>query len=246
MKPKSSNVVEIPTSTSGIVFSKSISLIPCSKLKPNPLNAKFFDTEGSDYFEELTADIKKRGITIPLIAKRDYTLLSGHNRLIIAKSLRILKVPVVFVENELSEIDEAKFVIFDNTKRRHLGEAKRREIYRRFYPSFDDIVLISRKGKRYPSEVLDMRPETISKATGIPIHIVRKDITCIRNQHRYMVAKERKTPSERSIHRVDRNIKRLLAELASCTDETFEVLNKKVQEFNKDFRRLCADRRGKK
>ena len=75
-------------------------------LRVNPLNATFFPQETLEYFKNLTKDIQERGIIVPLVAKADGTLLSGHNRLQVALGLGLRYVPVQFVE----ENEEWRFV----------------------------------------------------------------------------------------------------------------------------------------
>jgi ParB-like chromosome segregation protein Spo0J len=125
----------------GIVMSE-IRYIAPEKLQPNPLNS-IFPQESAAYFDELAEDIRERGITDPLVAKPDGTLLTGHNRLTIAKRLGLPRVPVRYVQTGIQdERKELEFVIKDNLLRRQLTDTQRVKLYERLYPNFHE-----RRGK---------------------------------------------------------------------------------------------------
>lgn len=104
----------------------------------NTLNTALFSDETEEYFQKLTSDVKERGILVPLIAKHDGTLLAGHNRLRVAQSIGLNVVPVQYVQDELTEAQEQKFVVNDNLLRRHLSDEKRFALYRQLFPNFDE------------------------------------------------------------------------------------------------------------
>lgn len=86
------------------------------QIKTSPENDLIYDPFGiaNADDQELTASIRKSGICEPLVLTRDYFLLSGHRRLGAAKRLKLIKVPVRFVN-----------VIFDNlTKSEKLFELR--------------------------------------------------------------------------------------------------------------------------
>ena len=121
----------------GIVMSE-IRYVSPEKLRPNPLNS-IFPEESAAYFEELSNDIQERGITDPLVAKPDGTLLTGHNRLTIAKRLGLPRVPIRYVQTGMNEeAKELEFVIKDNLLRRHLNDAQRIALYEKLYPNFHE------------------------------------------------------------------------------------------------------------
>lgn len=114
-------------------------------LRVNPLNATFFHEETPEYFENLTNDIRQRGIIVPLVAKADGTLLSGHNRLQVALGLGLQYIPVQFVEEneecKLSAEEEREFIVKDNLFRRQLSGEDWIQTYRKLYPDFDAQVM---------------------------------------------------------------------------------------------------------
>ncbi len=129
----------------GVTISETIYQVEPVDLIPNPLN-RFFREESPDYFERLTADIKERGIIVSLIAKRDGMLLAGHNRLKIALSLGLPRVPVQYVESELTAEQEKSFVIKDNLYRRQLTQQDRLNLYRILVADFDNKIRLETRG----------------------------------------------------------------------------------------------------
>jgi ParB-like chromosome segregation protein Spo0J len=123
----------------------AVQQITTAKLSVNPLNAEFFTEETPEYFAKLENDIRKRGILVPLVAKRDGTLLTGHNRLEVALRLGLQYVPVQFVdENEeckLSDEEEREYIVKDNLLRRQISGDEWIQTYRKLYPNFDESVM---------------------------------------------------------------------------------------------------------
>lgn len=122
-------------------------------LKPNPHNSTYFSEETPAYFRNLSEDIERRGIIVPLVSLPDNTLLAGHNRLRIAKELGFKTVPVQYVDDGDGEFmlnDEQirHFVIKDNLLRRQLSSDEWIEKYRLLYPDFDEQILKNGAGKR--------------------------------------------------------------------------------------------------
>jgi ParB-like chromosome segregation protein Spo0J len=125
---------------------KEIVYLKPSDLRANPLNSTLFRRENEEYFTKLSEDIQTRGILVPLIAKRDNTLLAGHNRLEIAQRLKLKVVPVQYVDTALTEATEKEFVIKDNLLRRQLSTGERIELYRLLYPNFDERIVQEHRG----------------------------------------------------------------------------------------------------
>jgi len=78
-----------------------IKQVNTDSLRDNPLNGHFFDEGPGRETDQLFNDIKERGIIVPLIAKKDGTLIAGHRRLFVAQELKMKTVPVQYVESEL-------------------------------------------------------------------------------------------------------------------------------------------------
>lgn len=153
-----------------------IKQVSLNKLKPNEANTQYFKAEGRKYFNELLEDVKKRGIQVPLIAKKDGTLLAGHNRLLVAQTLELEAVPVQYVIEDLSHEEEIDYIIKDNLLRRHLSHEEREELYRRLYKDFDQRVMI--KGVRG----VGVTAEEVVEKTGLNVKTVSRDLTMIRRR----------------------------------------------------------------
>lgn len=117
-----------------------------ASLSPNPKNA--FKPLPEDEYKRLMKDIKERGILVPLVALKNGMLLSGHNRLNIARELGLNKVPVMFLETDLSDREEAEFVIKDNLFRRQLTLEEKLENYKKLYPDFEQRLLTETRGRK--------------------------------------------------------------------------------------------------
>ncbi len=149
-------------------------------LKEHPLNKEFFAEETDSYFQRLREDIQKRGVATPLIAKRDGTLLAGHNRLRIAKELGLPTVPVQYVsENEkykLTADDEREFLIKDNLLRRQFSSEEWIQTYRNLYPDFDEAIA-------HTSRSTGLNATKIAADTGQTKAAVQKQLQKLRKEH---------------------------------------------------------------
>ncbi len=130
-----------PKSMRSTMKLSEVKSISRSSLRINNSNADYFRKEDDAYFERLTEDVKRRGFLVPLIAKKDGTLLAGHNRLTVAERLGIDFLPVQYVELPLTKEEEREFVIKDNLLRRHLSANEWIEVYKKLYPDFEDTFL---------------------------------------------------------------------------------------------------------
>lgn len=94
--------------------------ISVDKLKEHPKNNYYFtDIEGEKY-EEIKRSIATYGIRDPLKVTTSYTVISGHQRLRIAKDLGMKEVPV-----EILDVDEREaeyLLIAENVERRGQAE----------------------------------------------------------------------------------------------------------------------------
>lgn len=176
----------------GVRLSDVVQELP-SKFHVNPLNNEFFSEETTEYFDNLRQDVQERGIIVPIIAKKDGTLLAGHNRLRIAKELRLPVIPVQYILNPLSDEEERIFVINDNLIRRQLSNADRIRLYKIRYPNFDERLnarsngrpkdtndATEKKGERFPlSENKSNTPlnaSVIARDTGQSREAVKKQL----------------------------------------------------------------------
>lgn len=214
-----------------------------STLKKNKLNAHF-KKEDSEYFENLREDIKKRGILVPLIAKRSGELLSGHNRLFIAIDLDLPSVPVQFAETKLSESEEREFLFKDNILRRQLSAQDKKDLIISLYGA--EIDMDNRGGDRKSdaakikssSELLIPLPDKIEKETGIKAGTAKRILASIRKESKETpnqkeIEKSNDAPnnekSSRSIQKLKKHLSAIRSIFASIRGEenaeALEILN---------------------
>jgi ParB-like nuclease domain len=153
-----------------------VKTVELSTLTPHPHNKEYFRTESSEYFERLREDIQKRGIVVPLIAKKDGMLLAGHNRLEVAKQLGLKYVPVQYVHRDLSPEQEQEFLIKDNLLRRQFTGDEWIDIYRRLYPSFEEEVIHNRLKGRAKGGTQILSAKSIASDTGQQVAAVQKQL----------------------------------------------------------------------
>ena len=106
---------------------ETVTHVPVSKLKPNPWGAEVGPPLSAEDDEALKSSISKSGIQIPLIVwkrGKGLVVLSGSNRLRIAKELGLTTVPVIV--REFADRNAAKmFAVSDNLARRHMTTGQR-------------------------------------------------------------------------------------------------------------------------
>lgn len=128
------------------VSMSDIKQMAVEEIQANPQNSIYFIRESDEYFRRLREDIEKRGVVVPLLVKKDGMLLSGHNRLSIAREIGLRFVPVQIVQEELTERQEQEFIINDNLLRRHLSNEERIRLYKLLFPEFDDVISAGKRG----------------------------------------------------------------------------------------------------
>lgn len=177
-----------------------IEYVEPSRLKANPLNAKYFKEVTLEELQNLVENIRVNGIHTPLIARSDYTLIAGHNRLEAARELGLEFIPVQFLQEDISERDEIMFIIADNLLRRHLSNSEKIELYRIMFPNFDERVKVRPNTNGVDSvHTLDAEPLTaadIAKETGQTKVAVQKQLQRFEQQSRRESQENRRTQEE--------------------------------------------------
>lgn len=95
-------------------------IISVDKLNPHPKNDYYFTDLAGEKYEEIKRSIETYGIRDPLKVTTAYTVISGHQRLRIAKDIGLTEVPVDL--NDINEWDAEYLLIAENIERR--GEAE--------------------------------------------------------------------------------------------------------------------------
>lgn len=163
--------------------------VSITKLKKNTKNSGFFPHPDGSHIFNMKEDIKKRGILVPLICKKDGTLLAGHSRLTCAKILKLKTLPVQFVDQKLTNGQEVEFIIKDNLLRRQLAPEERNALYRKIYKDFDDRLLITGKKE------IGIDIKKIANETGLRPNTIAYDVNRMRHQARRNEAANRKVDS---------------------------------------------------
>jgi site-specific DNA-methyltransferase (adenine-specific) len=101
--------------------------VAVERLHPNPWGSEVGPPLSTEDYETLRLSIERNGIQIPLIAWKRGTklvVLSGSNRLLVAKELGLKTVPVIV--REFADKNAAKmFAVTDNLARRQLSTGQR-------------------------------------------------------------------------------------------------------------------------
>lgn len=93
---------------------EKIEEIDVQKLIPYANNAKI---HGKQQLEKLKSSIEEFGFLTPCLIDNDFNIIAGHGRVMAAKSLKLEKVPCVFIEG-LTEQQRRAYILADN----RLGE----------------------------------------------------------------------------------------------------------------------------
>ena len=161
------------------IKTSDIERVSVQALKDNVLNKKYFVEESAEYFEQLKNDIEQRGIIVPLIAKEDGTLLAGHNRLRVARSLGYETVPVQYVLEDLPDEEERGFLVKDNLLRRQLTNEQKISLYKMLYPEFEERFLnptiLTKAGRKSKTDT-SLTLEQVARETGQSVSAVKVQV----------------------------------------------------------------------
>lgn len=203
-------------------------------LKDNDLNPELFKEETPEYFQTLEADIKERGILVPLIARKDGILLAGHNRLVIARRLGLARVPVQYLESELTPDQERALVIKDNLFRRQLTQEDRLRLYKVLIPDFDELIQKETRGAKPKAQGENRKRSGLTaadltetaQAAGLPLTLetAEKDLAQARKAGR-----PKKEPAPETDGPAQEAARRLKTIKAHCA-KIIEALNQADEE----------------
>lgn len=146
------------------------------ELKVNPENEKYFRNVTGSEIDALADDIKARGVLVPLIAKKNNTLLAGHRRKQIAEMVGIKVVPVQYVNQKLTVEEESAFLLKDNLLRRHLNPDERRQLYNIVCKDFEE-----RVENKY-SRTCGVTKDELAEKTGLSKTTIAYDLSAIRQE----------------------------------------------------------------
>lgn len=224
-------------STAQIAKAAGLNLSPVrsteiGKLKENPVSSKHFRDLSGDDFAKLKEDIKARGVLVPLVAMKDGTLLAGHNRLRAAREIGVEKVPVQWVEDELSRKDQEGFVIKDNVLRRQLSAQEKESLILSLYG--EKIAESKHGGDRgnqfTGGKVKSNLAKQVEAETGIKEATAKKIIA----KHKKAIA-QKKTPTAEPLKALLAQLDKLKAEVQTLTLR-LDAKKKEVSDLQKLIR----------
>ena len=98
-------------------------------LREHPRNKEFFDDIEGERWKDFVESIKTSGIIVPLVVTRDYTVVSGNQRLRAAKELGLEEVPCeVKTYEEKNGISKEDWILKDLTTSAEKSPAFRPEM----------------------------------------------------------------------------------------------------------------------
>jgi ParB-like chromosome segregation protein Spo0J len=253
----SADVETLPETNRRSIPLSEVKRVAPSELMRNAKNTEYFDSEEDAHLQLLREDIRKRGILVPLIAKRDGTLLAGHNRLLLAQELRLKTIPVQYVQEDLSDEREREFIINDNLLRRHLSLEKRTTLYKLRYPDFEERFLNPDnlpKAGRKKSDDNATTLEKIAGDTGQSVSAVRMQVKRIRdakvtpttkkNRHNVMISdtKDGAAATDRTTQKNTKNRHNVMISTTS-SDSIVKRTRLLIQELEQELEQASAKER---
>lgn len=131
----------------------------------NPDKFQLFPALSDDDFSNLSADIQANGIKVPVEVDTEGNVLDGHNRVAVAQSLKLDKVPAL-VRSFKSDDERAAHIMRLNLQRRHLNQADKRRLlkeYVKLSPEKSNRQIASETGVATDKTVGEVRKELESK-----------------------------------------------------------------------------------
>ena len=203
-------------------------------LNVNPLN-KFREWSG-DVSTTNMESIRTKGILVPLIIRKDGTILDGHNRWKSALKLGIEVVPCITVPDFTDDLEEKSFIDMIQNARRQLSK---QDWYRMIIRDYREMILKDRRGRRrngYPSEdgILDIST-TISKRSGIPRSTVHQLICKARKHFHFLDVKKGKITIDYT--EIEKH-KRLYSEYLNQIDERSRV-RRRIESLQRKIEKIA-------
>ena len=211
-------------------------------LKENPRN--LFDRLEEEDYQRLKQDIKERGIIDPLICDKSFTLLTGHNRLSIAKELKLEKIPVRILQSDLNEKQKEKLLVLDNLNRRQLTYEEKKKFISMYYN--EDLKKDNRGGNQSKKDEssrelsLDLSKK-IEKETGIKAGTAKRIVADIRKESKPKKVNDSKpvkvTEKPLTKKQIEPRLKKIDSELKPLLSKV-EKLETEKAELTKQLRKL--------
>jgi hypothetical protein len=197
------------------------------ELNPNDEKSAFKPLQG-DEWNSFVANVKKKGILVPILIRKNGDIVDGRNRRAAALHWGFESVPCLEIKDNLTSTQEQELVDELNNARRHMDDKDRKDYIKE---KFWDII----KTKRtfHTGEKFDIYKHIASK-TAIPEGTVRRLITEIRKDEeaRKLATGEKKIPEEdfRAGYREFIKYQAKEKELANVRSEVDEM-KKKIERY---------------
>jgi DNA modification methylase len=98
------------TTTITPAMARHIEIWPTDRLRPNPRNAR---THPPEQVAEIASSILEFGFVNPILVDSNSGIIAGHGRLLAARKLGLVEVPVVVLDH-LSETQRRAYILADN------------------------------------------------------------------------------------------------------------------------------------
>lgn len=165
-------------------FMKKIDVdwLPVEDLKDNPLNR--YSKWTGEVLKTNRESIEEKGILVPLIVKKDKTIVDGHNRKAVAELLGIQKVPCVIVPDFEDSTHEKQYIDIVQNARRQLSETDYTKIIEK---DFGNLIYVDNRGKNKTGSLGEAGDVSayIGKRLAIPRTIVHRIIQKIRDAKKF-------------------------------------------------------------
>jgi uncharacterized protein (UPF0335 family) len=200
-------------------------------LSPNDLKEStenLFDRLEEEDYQRLKKDIKERGIIDPLICDNSFTLLTGNNRLSIAKELKLEKIPVRILQNNLSHKEKEKLHVLDNLNRRQLTYEQKIKFISMYYK--EDLEKDNRGGNRKQKDKNEVTPKKENVAEKIS-----KELGMSKRQAERITAKIRKDSKPTRVGFDNTKPKKV-----TKTDPNKKVIEARLKKINSELKPLLS------
>src|SRR5690625_1730228 len=196
--------------------------IEINKLKEHPKNNHYFTELSGEKYEEVKRSIAENGIRDPIKCSTAFTVISGHQRLRIAKELGMETVPVQIID--VDEWEAEYLLIAENVERR--GQAETDPIKKSRIANFlKEYWGVSHGGDRASDnnghlKTLDNIAETIGETKRNTRHVMKLNDLIPELQDLVSAGKLGSTAGEQLAHLTEDNQRALLSVLGEEIERT--------------------------
>jgi ParB-like chromosome segregation protein Spo0J len=173
-RPGTKAPIDVPVLERHGIELSDVLYVPTSTLSANPLND--YPPLAAPEMAELVADIKEKGILVPLISRPDGVIVCGHNRHTAAMAAGLERVPVQRILSPLTDELEREIMKSENDRRRG-GNWSRVEKEKFIRENFGEAIAEDRRGgDRKSAKAKDQKLNSplIGSGSGLADEIEKK------------------------------------------------------------------------